>query len=167
MVEISRDNIMDLDEIHLHDFKDENEEEEDDREIMECPFKKFKFDSDEHASFVTKLEDPIVSNGGVEGIQPLLEPAGGCDGDVDGGSENGETTKEEIVLNVFICWMLLGGSEWENASETDEDNYEDIETLLDSALPDEIKNKKKDYEERFKIIMEGMILNVCCTLFVS
>lgn len=46
------------------------------------------------------------------------------------------------------------GSDSENGLESD-DNYEEIESLLDQALPDELKNKKRDYEERFKIIMEG------------
>lgn len=50
--------------------------------------------------------------------------------------------------------MSLGGSDFENGSESEE-NYEDIENMLDQALPEELKNKKKDYEERFKIIMEG------------
>jgi hypothetical protein len=27
--------------------------------------------------------------------------------------------------------------------------------MLDERLPEELKNKKKEYEERFKIIMEG------------
>lgn len=45
------------------------------------------------------------------------------------------------------------GSDSENGYGS-EDNYEEIESLLDQALPEELKNKKKDYEERFKIIME-------------
>lgn len=40
-------------------------------------------------------------------------------------------------------------------SDENEDNDEEIENLLDSALPEELKNKKREYEERFKIIMEG------------
>lgn len=40
-------------------------------------------------------------------------------------------------------------------SDDNEDNDEEIENLLDSALPEELKNKKREYEERFKIIMEG------------
>lgn len=42
-----------------------------------------------------------------------------------------------------------------STDEENEDNYEEIESLLDQALPDELKNKKKDYEERFKTIMDG------------
>lgn len=44
-------------------------------------------------------------------------------------------------------------------SDENEDNDE-IESLLDSALPDELKNKKRDYEERFKIIMEGWLMTL-------
>lgn len=48
------------------------------------------------------------------------------------------------------------GSEF--GSSGSEINYDDeIETLLDERLPEELKNKKKNqqYEERFKTVMEG------------
>ena len=34
-------------------------------------------------------------------------------------------------------------------------NDEEIESMLDERLPAELKNKKKEYEERFKTVMEG------------
>jgi microprocessor complex subunit DGCR8 len=49
--------------------------------------------------------------------------------------------------------LFSDGSDSENGYGS-EDNYEEIESLLDQALPEELKNKKKDYEERFKTIME-------------
>lgn len=49
--------------------------------------------------------------------------------------------------------MFVDGTDSENGYGS-EDNYEEIESLLDQALPEELKNKKKDYEERFKTIME-------------
>lgn len=40
-------------------------------------------------------------------------------------------------------------------SDEDSEFEEDIESMLDQALPDEMKNKsKKDYEERFKIVLD-------------
>lgn len=35
--------------------------------------------------------------------------------------------------------------------------------MLDQALPDELKNKKREYEERFKVIMEGEINKLLLT----
>jgi hypothetical protein len=32
---------------------------------------------------------------------------------------------------------------------------EEIESMLDEGLPDDLKNKKKEYEERFKTVLEG------------
>lgn len=51
--------------------------------------------------------------------------------------------------------LLLGGSEFESSGS--EVNYDDIESMLDERLPEELRNKRKDqqYEERFKTIMEG------------
>lgn len=53
--------------------------------------------------------------------------------------------------------FTLGGSDYDNESASD-DNYEEIESLLDQALPDELKNKKREYEERFKVVMEGRVV---------
>lgn len=51
--------------------------------------------------------------------------------------------------------FILGGSEFESSGS--EVNYDDIESMLDERLPEELRNKRKDqqYEERFKTIMEG------------
>jgi len=54
----------------------------------------------------------------------------------------------------FFMKLLSGASEYSSDSE-EEDNYEEIESMLDAGLPEELKNKKKEYEERFKTIMEG------------
>lgn len=51
---------------------------------------------------------------------------------------------------------ISAGSEY-GSSDSDV-NYEEIESMLDERLPEELKNKKKEYEERFKIIMEGKFL---------
>lgn len=130
----------------------------------ECPYKKFKFDRDEQfsvAQFVTTLEDPMKmhSNGGDLGIQhqetdlSILDVSESVED--ENGSENGKKIAKTRVLGFpSSCAMSVGGSDYENGSESEE-NYEDIETMLDQALPEELKNKKKDYEERFKIIMEG------------
>lgn len=50
---------------------------------------------------------------------------------------------------------FLAGSEYSSDSDA---NYEELESMLNEPLPEELKNKKKEYEERFKIIMEGMYL---------
>ena len=47
--------------------------------------------------------------------------------------------------------LILAGSEYSDS----DGNYEEIESMLDERLPEELKNKKKEYEERFKTIMEG------------
>lgn len=62
--------------------------------------------------------------------------------------------------NIF----LLGGSEFESSGS--EVNYDDIESMLDERLPEELRNKRKDqqYEERFKTIMEG---NLSSCTFLS
>lgn len=59
---------------------------------------------------------------------------------------------------IFYVSCVLGCTDSENGMESDynEENDEEIEHLLDSALPEELKNKKREYEERFKIVMEGM-----------
>lgn len=45
-------------------------------------------------------------------------------------------------------------------------NDEEIESMLDERLPAELKNKKKEYEERFKTVMEGkQALFLTTTLF--
>lgn len=95
------------------------EEKEEERDIIECPYKKFKFDDDtfnidEDASFVTKNENPSPMdtsiNGGGVGIynpqelkldvnrEPVVEPMGDrvddeAEADGEPGSENGEETK--------------------------------------------------------------------------
>lgn len=53
--------------------------------------------------------------------------------------------------------LFLAGSEYSECS--DDVNYEEIESMLDERLPEELKNKKKEYEERFKTIMEGKWIN--------
>lgn len=62
-----------------------------------------------------------------------------------------------MYWNYLTYAYILGCSDSDNGmdSDEDEDNNEEIENLLDSALPEELKNKKREYEERFKIIMEG------------
>lgn len=130
-----------------------------------CPYKKFKFDRDEQfsdAQFVTTVEDRMNmhSNGGDLGIQhqemdlSILDVSESVED--ENGSENGEKFAKTWVPGFppSRCTMSVGGSDYENGSESEE-NDEDIETMLDQALPEELKNKKKDYEERFKIIMEG------------
>lgn len=59
--------------------------------------------------------------------------------------------QKKTSTNVFF----LGGSEFESSGS--EVNYDDIESMLDERLPEELRNKRKDqqYEERFKTIMEG------------
>lgn len=46
-------------------------------------------------------------------------------------------------------------SSGEDEEEEEEMNYDEIESMLDERLPDELKNKKKEYEERFKTVVEG------------
>lgn len=136
---------------------------EEKEETMECPYKKFKFDSDDdEPSFVTTIEDSNEkdnsigdNNGG--NLQESAVPSGfdGLDENGDAGSENGEdcVTGSGTRQSMIFSYSCLG-SDSENGLESD-DNYEEIESLLDQALPDELKNKKRDYEERFKVIMEG------------
>lgn len=90
-------------ESEVHNPEEEEEEEADNMEALGCPYKKFKFDSDEHldASFVTTIGDPndINSNGGENGSQPVAQNASEIeivdetveiDNEADVGSENGE-----------------------------------------------------------------------------
>jgi hypothetical protein len=89
--------------------EDEEEEPADNMESLECPYKKFKFDTDlfENASFVTTIEESkgVNSNGDEYGThcefpntsdlnvhQKTVER----EGDGEGGSENGE----ELVSHV-------------------------------------------------------------------
>lgn len=53
--------------------------------------------------------------------------------------------------------FTAAGSEYSSESDV---NYEEIESMLDERLPDELKNKKKEYEERFKTIMEGKLIDI-------
>lgn len=79
------------------EFRDEEEE---DRGIMECPYKKFKFDSDvefndDDVLFANPVEDPrnTDSIGDDNDIQPAAPPEyDALDemGEADGMSENGE-----------------------------------------------------------------------------
>jgi hypothetical protein len=32
---------------------------------------------------------------------------------------------------------------------------DELESMLDADLPDDLRNKKKEYEERFKTVLEG------------
>lgn len=83
---------------NFHVLEDEKEEEQ--NLLMECPYKKFKFDSDEDhddASFVTTIEDPKEkdnSNGDDAGNHQEGLQTGttfdGLDETGDIGSENGK-----------------------------------------------------------------------------
>jgi hypothetical protein len=55
-------------------------------------------------------------------------------------------------MKSFIPLHAQAGSDYSSDSD---DNYEEIDAMLDERLPEELKNKKKEYEERFKTIMEG------------
>lgn len=46
-------------------------------------------------------------------------------------------------------------SSGDDDEEEEEMNDEEIESMLDERLPAELKNKKKEYEERFKTVLEG------------
>lgn len=91
------------------------EEKEEVRDIIECPYKKFKFDHDnfnEDASFVTSNEIPQAmdtSNGDCVGIRPdnpqapaldvqveMLE--GEAEIEAEGDSENGESMHARFVI---------------------------------------------------------------------
>lgn len=58
-----------------------------------------------------------------------------------------------------MCKHLNFFTEYSSDDEEDEEeeemNDEEIESMLDERLPAELKNKKKEYEERFKTVMEG------------
>lgn len=112
----------------------------------ECPFKKFKADVAEPADEAVALN--VDKNASLE-FDALDEP-------VEGDSENGKTCGSIEKFPNLKPKPHLDCTDSENGLESD-DNYEEIESLLDQALPDELKNKKRDYEERFKIIMEGEI----------
>lgn len=93
-------------------------EQEEERGAIECPYKKFKFDSDEDnadASFVTKVENSKEgdnSNGDNDGIhQESLQagktPFDGLDETGDVGSENGEQKIKLRGLNDAITLESL------------------------------------------------------------
>lgn len=139
------------------------EEEERDDKVLQCPYKRLKIDDEcveqqQNASLVATIENPkdLSSNGDDDGNQPEFDDGVERDGeDGDGDSENGEKFVDWVWLDATVTQILLG-YESENGYGSD-DNYEEIESLLDQALPEELKNKKRDYEERFKIIMEGKL----------
>jgi hypothetical protein len=167
---------METENSQVHDEREEEEEATDNMEPMECPYKKFKFDNDDAydtASFVTNIEDAkdVDSNGDGYGMQQNLptseldegpEGEGNGEDGVEGGSDDGEDCKRKLRVKIVLessHESFKGGSYSENGLDSDE-NYEEIETMLDQALPDELRNKKKDYEERFKIIMEGELIMI-------
>lgn len=83
--------------------------------------------------------------------------------EVQGDSDNEDginSNLTSIITSInFNNVFLLGGSEFESSGS--EVNYDDIESMLDERLPEELRNKRKDqqYEERFKTIMEGNLSN--------
>ncbi|KAG5682513.1 hypothetical protein PVAND_011862 [Polypedilum vanderplanki] len=105
-----------------------------DTEMTECPFKKRKIEAqscdNDQADFITENNE---NSEGDEIRHQLLQDKANVD--------NNNFNKDESEVSDY------------SASDSDV-NYEEIESMLDERLPDELKNKKKEYEERFKTIME-------------
>ncbi|CAG9805961.1 unnamed protein product [Chironomus riparius] len=112
-------------------------------QIELCPYKKRKLNED-NEMFCDDQADSIAENfetGSLEMIQNGDENKSDPlhDNQVDENDENKDKENESDA-----------GSDYSDS----DGNYEEIESMLDERLPEELKNKKKEYEERFKTIME-------------